>query len=557
MKLVVSLALTAALGACGGDGHGDKADLVMKNGTIYTVNGQQEWANSVAVKDGKIVYVGDDSGSARFESANTKVVDLKGRMVLPGFVDGHNHAYLMAESLYWLSLNPYSTLDERQKALRDYRAKNPGMKQLRAVGWMGQEAAAKGVLAKQLIDEVIADIPVLIIANDHHGAYANSKALQLAGIDRNTPDPTGGVIERDPATGEPTGVLYEFAAQNMVIQALPQPDFTVDQYKETIRTWQKAAGKDGITSAFVPVHYPTESLLQALQQMDKGNELTAQYDLALWADENKGVSQVDHLKSLRNTYQGNHFKVDSIKIFADGVGAPKLVWDQKVLEDTVVALDKEKFRVYVHAIGNPDFFPSNNVLNAFQVAAAKNGSWDSRHSITHLDWVRGDDLVRFKQLNVLAVPQAAWFGKGWYNDVTGDKAKNKQRFQSFIDAGITVVSSSDFPSTDTFERDMYPPTGLEVGMTRLDPDKAKPGDLPSAMEPWERATLKEMITSYTINGAKLMFQEKNRGSIEVGKKADLVVMDRNLFDLAPTDVGEAKVMYTIFEGKESFRDPAF
>jgi predicted amidohydrolase YtcJ len=465
----------------------------------------------------------------------------------------------MAESLFWLNLTPFSSVESRQAALRDYLAKDRGIKQLRGVGWDEAEsdAKAKGVLPKDLVDQAVSDIPVVIIDNSHHNFLVNSKALQMAGIDRNTPNPPGGTIERDPVTGEPTGILREFAAQNLVINALPQPDFTIEQYKATLRAWQKVAAKDGITSTFVPIHYPTESLLAAFKAMDADGELTVRFDLALWADENKGISQIPQLKALRDKYQGENYKVDSVKIFSDGLGAPVLVWDQKVLEQTVAALDKEKFRIYTHAIGSPDFYPSNNVLNALEFAAKENGKRDSRHAITHIDWVKEEDVGRFKDLSVLAVPQPAWFGKPWYNDVTGDKTKNKNRLQSFMKAGVTVVSSSDFPSTDTFERDMYPLTGLEVGMTRLDPDKAKATDIDSAKEPWERATLQQMINSCTINGAYLIFDEQNRGSIEVGKKADLVVLDKNLFKLAPTDIGEAKVLSTIFGGKEVFRDPTF
>ena len=553
---------TAALLAAGAASHvwaqaspepGGPAGLILKNGAIYTVDAARSWAQAVVVRDGRIVYVGDDAGSDAFAGSGTKVVDLEGKMVLPGFVDGHNHAYLMAESLFWLSLNPFATVEARQAAIRDRVTADPDLRQLRGVGWddIEKDAAAAGVTPKDLLDAAAPDIPVVIIDNSHHNFWVNSAALALAGIDASTADPTGGTIERDPKTGEPNGVLREFAAQNLVINALPQPDFTAEEYQETILTWQELAARYGITSAFVPVHYPTETLLQAL---DNSGRLTVRYDLALWADENEGTEQIGHLKALRDAYQGESYKVDSVKIFSDGIGEEKLVWDQSDLEQTVTALDKEGFRVYVHAIGNPTFFPSGNVLDAFEKALDANGRRDSRHAITHLDWVKPEDVARFRDMGVLAVPQAAWFGKPWYDGTTGDAKKNQQRFQSLEDAGVVVVSSSDFPSTDTFERDMYPLTGLEVGMTRLDPDTATEAELAGIPQPEERASLEEMIASYTINGAYMIFDERDRGSIEPGKKADLVVLDRNLFELPATSVGEARVLQTYFEGEQVFGD---
>ena len=438
---------TAALLAAGAASHvwaqaspepGGPADLILKNGAIYTVDAARSWARAVVVRDGRIVYVGDDAGSDAFAGSGTKVVDLEGKMVLPGFVDGHNHAYLMAESLFWLSLNPFATVEARQAAIRDRVTADPDLRQLRGVGWddIEKDAAAAGVAPKDLLDAAAPDIPVVIIDNSHHNFWVNSAALALADIDASTADPAGGTIERDPKTGEPNGVLREFAAQNLVINALPQPDFTAEEYQETILTWQELAARYGITSAFVPVHYPTETLLQALEALDNSGRLTVRYDLALWADENEGTEQIGHLKALRDAYQGESYKVDSVKIFSDGIGEEKLVWDQSDLEQTVTALDKEGFRVYVHAIGNPTFFPSGNVLDAFEKALDANGRRDSRHAITHLDWVKPEDVARFRDMGVLAVPQAAWFGKPWYDGTTGDAKKNQQRFQSLEDAGV-------------------------------------------------------------------------------------------------------------------------
>lgn len=532
----------------------ERADLLIENARVYTVDAARSWAQAVAVKDDKVIYVGLDAGAVVCKGQATKVVDLEGQMLLPGFVDGHNHAYLMSESLFWLSLNSYSTVKDRQQALTQYRRTHSDIRQLRAVGWddIEKDAAAAGVTPRLLLDQAVDDIPVAVISNDHHQILANSKALQLAGIGRDTPDPQGGYFSRDSQTGEPSGVLHEFAAQNLVIRALPQPDFTVDEYKQTLLAWQKVANADGLTSVFVPIHYPTESLLQAFKALDQEGKLTLRYDLALWANENRGVEQVPELVALRAKYRGKSFRIDSVKLFSDGVGASKLVWDQRVLEQTVAAFDKVGFRIYVHAIGNAEFYPSSNVLDAFAYAQKMNGRRDSRHSITHLDWTRHEEIRRFQELGVVVVPQPVWFGKNWYADAPQDKRVDLNMLESYFKAGVPVVSSSDFPSSDTFRLDMYPLAGIEVGMTRLDPITTTAADPGSAAWPRERATLPEMIASYTINGAYLTFSEHETGSIEVGKQADFVVLDRDLFRIPVTSISDVKVTATYYEGKEVF-----
>ncbi|GEE03655.1 putative amidohydrolase [Gordonia spumicola] len=549
MAAVLALSLTA----CSSSSDDDKAaDIVFTGGKVYTVEPGQPWAQAVAVRDGKIVYVGDDAGAREYEDG-AEVVDLKGRMLTPGFVDGHNHAYLKAESIFWANVTD-GDVKAKQQALRDFRAEHPDAEQIRAVGWdtIADDAKAAGTTPRELIDGGIKDIPVAIISNDHHTLFANTAALQRAGLTKDTPQPAGGTVVRD-AKGEPNGVLQEFGAQNLVISKLPQSDFTVDEYKQTILEWQKVAAKDGITSTFVPIHYPTETLLQAFSALDEENKLTVRFDLAQWVDETKGTSQIDHLVKMRDTYKGDHFALDSVKIFADGVGAPKLVWDQKVLNETVAALDKQGFRIYTHAIGSPGFYPTAAILDAYEFASKTDPEFATkRHAITHADWFKAADIERAKRLGILMVPQPPWFGKDWYDKYkTLPEYVNAMRYRSLVDAGLTVVGSSDFPSDATFATDMYVPTGLEVGVTRLDPVTGKPGQKP--LNPAEQGTLAQLLTSYTINGAKLTFTEDERGSIKVGKYADLTVLDKNLFDVAPTDVGQVKVDATYFEGNVTYQ----
>ncbi|WP_227935185.1 amidohydrolase [Alkalihalobacillus deserti] len=524
------------------------ADLVFENGEIYTVDKERSWAEAVAVKDGVIAYVGSNEGVAPFKGPDTEVVDLKGKMVTPGIIDSHNHAYLMAESLFWLDLNPYRTVEEYQQGIKQYLEENSELEQLRGVGF--REALVtnhpSGLLPKELLDEVVSDIPAVFITNGHHDIWVNSKALELAGIDKDTPDPQGGMIDRDPETGEPTGILREFSAQNLVIDELPQPDFTVEEYEEALLAFQEAAAMRGTTSVFVPIHYPTESLLQAFQKLDDTKQLTVRYDLGLWADETKGADQIDTFIEMRDKYQGELFNITSIKIFADGHG--HLVWEQDDLEETFAALDKEKFRIYIHAIGNMDIDPVGYSLDAIEYAFEQNGIRDARHAITHVPWVKEEDLARFKDLGVIPIGQPAWFHRD-RGATTEEEFENLNRLKSYFEAGIPFVSSSDYPVSD-----FWPLEGIEVGMTRLPPSET---NLDKVLWPKERASLEEMLSSYTISGAHAIFLEEEIGSIEVGKKADLTVIEKNLFDLPVTDISETKILMTLFEGQEVFRHPSF
>lgn len=488
-----------------------QADLIFKNGEVYTVDEEKSWAEAVAVKDGEIVYVGDSEGVESFQGPETQVNDLDGNMLMPGFIDGHNHAYLKAEELFWLDLRPYSTQEEFANAIDKYLEENPGIEQLRGVYSDRSFPDLDGITPREFLDGMVSDIPAVFIENGHHTIWVNSNAIENAEVTKDTPDPPGGIIDRD-ETGEPNGIFHEFSAQNLIIEALPQPDFTVDEYKETVLSFQEMAAERGVTSVFVPVHYPTEPLLEALQVLDDANELTVRYDIALWADENKGLEQIETFKEKRDKYQGRMYKTNSIKIFGTGTRGRGLVWEQDVLEETVAALDKEGFRLYTHVISDLDAYHA--ILDAYEYALEENGARDSRHTISHTSSNGEGAIDRFKELNVIAdghpVPA------------------------SFFEAGIPASTSNDYPV-----RDFWPLVSVEKGVQNF-----SSSDLDG---------VETMLTSHTINGANLIFAEEETGSIEVGKKADFVVLENNLFEVPVSEISETTTLMTYFEGQEVFR----
>jgi predicted amidohydrolase YtcJ len=277
---------------------------------------------------------------------------------------------------------------------------------------------------------------------------------------------------------------------------------------------RELAPQRGVTSVLVPTHYPTDNFLKALQALDGEGKLTVRYDVSLWADETRGTSQILEFIDRRNRYKGKFFKIDTIKIFGTGVGpSSSLVWDQEVLKQTIAALDKAGFRVFIHVyyLGPTSTYAA--MLDALEYAQQQNGRRDARHTITHVSNNASPVASRFAALGI--------------------RADGHPVPKTFFDAGVVCTSSSDYPVGDFF-----PLTRVAAGV--------KNG-----------VALDAMLASGTINGASLIFAETQTGSIEVGKSADLVVLDKNLFDVEPPEIDRARAVLTIFNGREVFRDDSW
>ena len=497
------------------------ADTVFTNGKVYTVDKARSWAEAVAVKNGKIVYVGDTAGAGAFTGPSTKQVDLNGRLMLPGFSDTHNHAYLRTENLFWVTLPAADSLDQYRQAIRDYLAKNPNAKQLRGVGWRMSfiiaQAEAQGKTPAALLDDLVGrDIPAVIITHGHHQIWANTRAIRNAGVSRDTPNPPGALIRRVAGSNEPNGIFEEFGAQNLIISKLPEPDFTVEEFRTAIQDWQKTlAPQRGVTSVLVPTHYPSPNFFNALQSMSDQGQLTARFDVAQWADETRGASQVPELVATRAKYRGGpYFRLNTIKIFGTGNtggAAISVIWKQDDLNQTIATLDKAGFRIFIHDIGPTDTYTA--MLDAYAYMIAQNGRRDSRHVITHVGAPAASLAQRFVSLGI------------W--------ADSQNPLKEFYDAGAMTTISSDYP-VDDFQPLIEIGRGLAKGIP-----------------------LDALVAAHTIRGAEEVFAEKDTGSIEVGKAADLVVLGQNIFDLPPADVPKAKPVLTYFAGKELFRAPTF
>ncbi|MBI3653249.1 MAG: amidohydrolase [Acidobacteria bacterium] len=538
------------------------ADLVLQNGAIYTVDAVRSWAQAVAIADGKIVYVGNDNEAKKFIGASTRVIDLQGKMVLPGFHDSHVHPISSGIELGECNLSEAKTVDEILDLIRRFAASHPTEKWIRGSGWQ-LPVFENGNPHKALLDKIVADRPVFLSAADGHSAWANSRALAIAGINQATPDPVNGRIERDPKSGEPTGTLRE-SATRLVTEFLP--DYSDNDYLDGLRRALKLANAFGITS-FQDASVD-ENELKTYAALDQRGELTARVNAAMYVSPTKGLAQIANLKALQRKYQSPNVRINSVKIFADGVIEPhtaallepyvglgeergKANWEASALNQMVAALDREGFQIHIHAIGDRAV---RMALDAFAAARTLNGIRDSRHHIAHLELINPADIERFRKLNVIANFQPLWaYADPYITKLTepflgAERSRWLYPIGSVVKSGAVVVCGSDWSVSS-----LNPLDAMQVAVTRRGLEEGEG----AAWHQEELVDLPTVLAGYTINGAYVNFQEREVGSIEVGKAADVIVLERNLFEVAKTEIHQARVLLTLLKGKELYRAANF
>jgi len=555
------LALTLCLGLAACEPKVPPADLVLRNGRIYTLDDARTWAEALAIDDGRIVFVGPDAGVDALVGPETRFVDLEGRMVLPGFHDSHVHPVSGGVELGQCDLNGLATREGLFAAIEECAARTPDEEWLVGGGWDLPLFPGANPHRSDL-DRLSPDQPAYLSSADGHSTWVNSLALDIAGIDATTPDPPNGRIERDPKTGEPTGTLRE-SASALVSKHLPplEPEDYVEGLKRALRM----ANGFGITSLIEAS--ARDRTLEAYAALARSEELTARVRVSLTVDESKDESQVDELIQMRARYQADGIRADAAKIFADGViesGTAALLepyldfghrgelnFTPEVLDRIVSRLDKEGFQVHVHAIGDRAIRAS---LDAFEKARSANGQRDSRHHISHIELFHPDDIPRFRSLGVVANFQPLWaFADTYITDLTEpqlgpERSRWLYPIKSLKDSGAVLAAGSDWSVSS-----MNPLDAVQVAITRRDLT-APPG--PSWI-PEERVDLDTILAAYTRGGAYLQHEEALTGSLEVGKRGDLIVLEKNLFDVPETEIHRVRVLLTLLDGKEVFRDPSF
>jgi predicted amidohydrolase YtcJ len=544
-----------AIVACTGEST-DPADVVLRNTIVYTVDSANPRAEAIAIKDGRIVFVGPNDSVGAFVGRNTRVLDLPGRMVLPGFHDTHVHPVTGGIELGECNLNPAVTLDDVRRIVR---ACQPAGEWVRGGGFQ-LPVFTGGNPTRQLLDSLVPDHPAYLTSADGHSAWVNSRALTLAGVTKATRDPANGRIERD-ASGEPSGTLRE-TAMGLVSSKLPQRR-EADYLAGLERGIAMAAGF-GITTLHEAS--ATEPIAVAYSQADSLGKLTAHAVVSLLVDTDAPVdSEVKRLAALRSRTMRGDVRPVAAKIFMDGVleaqtGAllqpyvdrPGYRGELNVppakFNALVKALDSAGFKVHVHAIGDRAI---RFALDGFEQQRARDGGAGPRHIVSHIQLFDPADIPRFAALGVVPSFQPLWaYADTYIKDLTEprlgpERSRHLYPIARVVKTGALVAAGSDWSVSS-----MNPLEAIQVAVTRRGLDDSTG----QAWLPDERVDVATMLRAYTLGGAIAGDRDSTTGSLTVGKNADVIVLSDNLLTVPVHRIGKTRVLLTLQRGREVYRD---
>ena len=543
-----------------------RADTVFVGGRLL-IDGMPR-RGGIAVRDGRIALVGTDDDVRAMAGAATEVVDVTGGLVTPGFQDAHAHPLAAGVDLLHCDLNDCASAQQTMARIATYAATHPDVAWIVGSGWSMAHFAG-GTPTHEMLDAVVADRPAILSNSDGHGAWANSRALELAGVDASTPDPPDGRIERD-ASGAPQGTLHEGAA-GLVERLAPAP--TPDEqlagllkaqevmFSHGITAWQDAAVGEGLGQP--------DSLPVYLAAHQSG-ALTARVVAALWWDRARGAEQLSDLVERRAAARDVGFRATSVKIMQDGVvenfsaglldsyldshGRPTgnrglSFVDPIALRAHVTALDAAGFQVHFHAIGDRAV---HEALDAVEAAQASNGRTAARHHVAHVQVVARVDVPRFKELRTSATIQPLWAAHEPQMDnltitfLGADRAALQYPFGDLVAAGAHLAAGSDWPVSSP-----NPLLGAHVAVNRVLPGAR--GAEAEPLYPHNRIDLATALRAYTAGSAYVNHLDDKTGRLEVGLLADLVVLDRDPFAGPPEKIASTRVVATYVEGKSVFR----
>ena len=558
-RITRALLLLIVLVAAGGVEADPAADLALEGGAVYTLDPGRPWAQAVAISQGRIVYVGDTKGLAAHVGPETRRIDLHGRMLLPGFHDSHIHLLAGGTRNDRCQLRGLAWPDAVLAALRSCAARLAEGQWLYGTDLDESVFAGRGP-TRQWLDAIAGERPALVRDESGRLFWVNSAVLGTAGIDPDTPEPPNGVIERDAITGEPTGVLRD-AAVEPVWRLIPEPG--PEQYRAALQRASAAANAVGITSIIDARVTPT--MLDAYRRADAAGELSVRVLASQPIAPKDGRGRIDELISAASSLHGNRLSAGSAKIFVDGefgqhTAALEASYQDRPgdrgtlriepawLSETIRRLDAAGLQVHLHVMGDRAI---RLALDAIEGAIQANGPRRRRHQLAHVALPGQENLARMAALGVVADFQMLWAQpdqemRGAIGPLGEDRARELLPIRSAFESGVTVVGGSDWPSES-----IDPLAAIQVALTRR--PLAGGG---TAWIPEQRASLAEMLAAYTLNGARLAGREQLTGSIETGKAADLVVLERNLFEVDPMNLQQVRVLLTLLDGVPVYRDPA-
>jgi predicted amidohydrolase YtcJ len=549
------IALAAASMACvgGSQGGGLMAELVLVNGKIWTVDAERPWAEAVAVREGRIAAVGTTAEIRRLAGPNTRVLDLQGGFVLPGFIDSHVHFINGGLSLLSVQLRDAGSKAAFIARIAAKARELPKGEWILNGDWDHQTFDPVELPRKEWIDAATPDHPVCVNRLDGHMVLCNSLALRMGGVTRATPAPPGGEIVRDGATGEPTGILKD-AAMDLVFDKVPGT--TPDQKRRAAAAALAYAAERGVTS----VHDVSgEAGIDVYQDLRREGRLTTRiyYYVPMTT-----VDDVLRL-GLKNGFGDEILRFAGMKGFADGsLGSATAyffdpftdepdktgllngqMFPPGIMEKRAQAADRGGLQVAIHAIGDR---ANAVILDIYEKIAGGSAARDRRFRIEHAQHIRPADFARFARLGVIASVQpyhAIDDGRWAEKKIGPGRARTTYPFKSFLDAGVRLAFGSDWPVAP-----MDPILGLYAAVTRRTLDEKNPG----GWVPEQKIGLEAAIRAYTVDAAFTEFAEGSKGAIKAGFLADFTVLDRNLFDIRPEEIRSVRVLRTICGGKTVF-----
>jgi predicted amidohydrolase YtcJ len=547
------------------------ADIVVTDARVYTVNAKQPWAEAIAIRGDKILAVGGAKDIENYRAPATKVIDAGGRLVLPGFTDCHIHFLDGSLFLQRVHLDDAKDMQEIQRRVKAFADAHPDQAWVRGRGWVYAAVGPTNLPDKKYLDEIVPDRPVYLEAFDGHTWWANSKALQLAGITRETPNPPGGEIVRDPKTGEATGTIKEDAADAVMTRVIPLPSNqeTLAAYRAGLKEANRVGlvrvhGAGGVGVTITDLKY-----VDVLDQLRKSGELTLRMYLAYRVDPPTITpAQFQQIEEARRKYHDEWISAGAVKFFMDGVveshtaamltpysDDPKLIgsllWDPDTYKRLVTELDKRGIQIFTHAIGDRAV---RLTLDAYENAAQANGTHDRRHRIEHIETITAEDIPRFGKLGVIASfqPLHAYPDDDtllvWAPHAGTERTQRAWPWHSVESSGGVLAFGSDWPIVT-----LNPWQGIQNALTR----QTTEGNPQGGFVPKERISLQDAIRGYTLGAAIAGHREQTEGSIEPGKVADLIVISDDLFRVEPTDMGKTQVLLTMVGGKVVYESPAW
>jgi len=541
------------------------ADLVFLDAAVYTVDAARRWATAVAVRDGKIVFVGTDAAAQPYIGPATRVLDLDGRMLLPAFQDSHAHASHVPNPANELDLDGLKDREQLFSRIREFAAAHPRKAWIVGGGWDEAAFLPSGRPTRQELDALVPDRPVFLINNSRHQAWVNTAALAAAGITRDTPDPANGEIVRD-AAGEPSGNLQETA---MLLVRDKVPPRTLAERAADLYAALRQMNAQGITAMVEAAADPdTVATYEELRRQDL---LTVRARLCQRLDQNDldDEAQIQRFVATRDRVaagdRDGSLDANCVKILLDGgygsrsvallkpydipgLGSGRLFVDPERMNRLVTRLDALGFQVHVHAIGDRSV---RTALDAVAAARKTNPRRGQPHTFAHLSLIDLADAPRFRQLDVMPNMTPLWSRPDPWQTVFAvemfgeERAATAYRTRSLAEDGAVLVWGSDWPVTGVATL-----AGIETAITHRHPGgRDATGREDHPWNPDQRLSLDRALVAYTAAGAALLGESSRRGSLEVGKEADLVVLGRNLFETAPGEIHRVPVEMTVRRGR--------